>query len=97
MISQRDGSDAMPDSESDQSKVVIAYFNETWWLVQGESHLQDMLGAKESPDLPISIVTCTIWSEVMQLWDDPEFGKMPWAINPKIIERIKTRERTTVT
>jgi hypothetical protein len=33
----------------------------------------------------------------MQLWDDPEFGKMPWAINPKIIERIKTRERTTVT
>lgn len=87
----------MSDPEAAESNVVIAYFNETWWLVQGESHLQDMLAARESPDLPIAIVTCTVWSEVMQLWDDPEFGKMPWAINPKIIERIKTRERTTVT
>jgi len=87
----------MPDLDMAQSKVVIAYFNETWWLVQGEVHLHDMLAAKESPELEIEIITCTVWSQVMQLWDDPEFGKMPWAINPKIIDRIKTRERTTVT
>jgi hypothetical protein len=78
------------------SKVLIAYHNETWWLVQGESHLHDMLSAKESPELPIDIVTCTAWAEVLRLWEAPEYGKMPWAINPKIIERLKSRERTTV-
>lgn len=78
------------------SKVVIAYCNQTWWLVQGTSHLQDMLYGKELPDLEIAIVACSAWSEVMQLWDEPEFGKCPWAIHPKIIERLKSRERTTV-
>jgi hypothetical protein len=78
------------------SKVVIAYFNETWWLVAGESHLQDMLAATEGPDLEISIVTCGAWPQVMQMWEEPEDGKLPWAINPKIIERLKSRERTTV-
>jgi hypothetical protein len=75
-------------------KVVIAYFNETWWLVQGVTYLNDMLAAKEAPELEISIVTCRIWSEVLKLWEEPESGKMPWAIHPKIIERLKTRERT---
>lgn len=78
------------------TSVVIAYFNQTWWLVQGESHLQDMLAAKEAPELEIAIVTCEAWRDVMQLWEQPVFGKMPWAINPKIIERLKSRERTTV-
>lgn len=55
-----------------------------------------MLYGKESPDLEIAIVACGAWGEVMQLWDEPEFGKCPWAIHPKIIERLKSRERTTV-
>ncbi len=79
------------------SKVVIAYCNETWWLVQGVGHLNDMLAAREAVELQIDIVTCGVWSDVLKLWEDPEFGKMPWAINPKIIERLKSRERTTVT
>ena len=78
------------------SDVVIAYFNETWWLVQGVNYLQEMLAATESPDLRIALVTCPAWRDVMELWLEPEEGKMPWAINPKIIERIKTRECTTV-
>jgi len=77
--------------------VVIAFFNQTWWLVRGVSHLQDMLNAREAPELEISIVTCGAWAEVMRLWEEPEYGKMPWAIHPKIIDRIKSRERTTVT
>ncbi len=76
-------------------QMVIAYFNETWWLVKGESHLDDVLAAKESAELDISLLTCSAWTQVMQLWENPEFGRMPWAINPKIIERLKTRERTT--
>jgi len=76
-------------------QVVIAHFNETWWLVQGTIHLDDMLGAKESSELEIAIVTCRVWGDVMKLWEDPDFGKMPWAIHPKIIERLKSRERTT--
>ena len=76
------------------AQVIIAYYNETWWLVQGTSHLDDMLAAKEAPELEISIVTCRAWSEVVKLWEEPEFGQMPWAIHPKIIERLKTRERT---
>ena len=79
------------------SKVVIAYCNNAWWLVQGVGHLDDMLRAQESPDLDIDIVTCKMWRDVVQLWEEPEFGKMPWAINPKIIERLKTREHTKVT
>jgi hypothetical protein len=86
----------MPASETSLSKVVIAYHNETWWLVQGVDHLYDMLAAKESPDLDIAIVACRVWGEVLRLWAEPEEGKMPWAINPKVIERLKTRERTTV-
>jgi len=78
------------------SKVVIAYCNQTWWLVQGVDHLQDMLAARESPQLDIEIVSCKVWAEVTELWIEPEFGKLPWAINPKIIERLKSRERTTV-
>ena len=36
-------------------------------------------------------------AEVVRLWKEPEEGAMPWAIHPKIIERLKSRERTTVT
>jgi hypothetical protein len=79
------------------SNVVIAYCNETWWLVRGESHLQEMLQAKESPELEIALITCGAFAEVIKLWEQPVFGKMPWAINPKIVERLKSRERTTVT
>jgi hypothetical protein len=82
--------------EAPLSKVVIAYCNETWWLVKGVDHLYDMLAAKESPDLDIAIVDCKLWGEVMRLWEEPEDGKMPWAINPKVIDRLKTRERTSV-
>jgi len=78
------------------SKVMIAYCNETWWLVQGTGHLHDMLAGKESPELEIALVTCSAFSDVIKLWDEPEFGKCPWAINPKIVERLKSRERTTV-
>jgi hypothetical protein len=78
------------------SDVVIAYFNETWWLVQGVAHLQDMLAARESPDLTIALVTCAAWRDVVVLWTEPEEGQMPWAINPKIVARLKSRERTTV-
>ena len=79
------------------SKVVIAYCNETWWLVEGGSHLYDMLKAEEGPDLEIAIVSCRTFPEVVKMWKEPEEGAMPWAIHPKIIERLKTRERTTVT
>jgi hypothetical protein len=79
------------------SKVVIAYCNETWWLVEGDAHLYDMLQAKESPDLDIAIINCRVWREVVQLWKEPEEGGMPWAIHPKVIERLKARDRTTVT
>ena len=78
------------------SKVVIAHCNNTWWLVQGVDHLQDMLYAREAPDLVIDLVTCKAWAEVLKLWLEPEFGKLPWAINPKVIERLKTRECTIV-
>jgi hypothetical protein len=76
-------------------QVVIAYCNQTWWLVKGTTHLDDMLAAEESPELEIAIVTCRVWGDVLKLWEDPEFGQMPWAIHPKIIERLKARERTT--
>lgn len=75
--------------------VIIAYFNETWWLVHGVKHLDAMLAAQEPPDLQIEIVTCDAWVNVMQLWDEQEEGKLPWAINPRVIERLKSRERTS--
>lgn len=78
------------------SEVVIAYFNETWWYVKGEAHIDDVLAAKEAPELTIALVTCANWAEVMQMWEAPEIGQMPWAINPKIIERLKSRPHTTV-
>jgi hypothetical protein len=74
--------------------VIIAYFNETWWLVHGVEHLDDMLAGSESPDLRIEMVACDAWINVMHLWDEQEEGKLPWAINPRVIERLKTRERT---
>lgn len=78
------------------SKVIIAHCNQTWWLVQGESHLHEMLAAKESPELEISLITCELWRDVIRLWEEPVEGKMPWAIHPKIVERLKSRERTTI-
>ena len=78
------------------SDVVIAYFNETWWYVKGELHLDDVLAGREEPELSISLVTCGKWTEIMVMWETPEIGQMPWAINPKIIERLKLRPQTTV-
>jgi hypothetical protein len=76
--------------------MVIAYFNETWWLVRGELHLSDVLGAKEAETLEIEIRSVPAWVDVVRLWEAPEEFKMPWAINPKVIERVKTRKHTTV-
>jgi hypothetical protein len=76
--------------------VVLAHFNDTWWLVKGVSHLNDMLSATEGPDVEIALVTCSGWPDVMKRWEEPEEGKLPWAINPKIVERLKSRKRTTV-
>lgn len=78
------------------TEVIIAYFNQTWWLVQGVDHLHDMLAGTEAPELEITLVTCREWRDVTQLWAEPELGKIPWAINPVIIERLKTRAHTTV-
>ena len=76
--------------------VVIALFNETWWYVKGDAHIDDVLAGKEADQLVVSLVTCGKWLDVMQLWETPEVGQMPWAINPKVIARLKTRARTTV-
>jgi len=76
--------------------VIIAYCNETWWYVKGEAHIDDVLAGEEAAELTISLVTCGKWPEVMKLWETPLVGQMPWAINPKIIERLKSRARTTV-
>jgi hypothetical protein len=76
--------------------VTIAYCNGGWWLVRGVAHLNDMLAAREAPDLTIEIVTVAAWPEVLRLWEEPEIGKFPWQINPKIIDRLKSRECTTV-
>jgi hypothetical protein len=78
------------------SDVVIAFFNETWWYVQGETHLDDVLAGREAPELSISLVTSAKWADIMKMWETPEVGQMPWAINPKIIERLKLRPTTTV-
>ncbi len=75
--------------------VIIAYFNDTWWLVHGVAHLDAMLADKASPDLRIEIVTCDAWTNVVRLWDEPEEGKLPWAINPRVIERLKLRDNTS--
>lgn len=75
--------------------VIIAYFNETWWLVHGVAHLDAMLSPNTPASLRIEIVTCDAWENVLRLWDEPEEGKMPWAINPRVIERLKLRENTT--
>jgi hypothetical protein len=64
--------------------------------VQGEAHIDNVLAGTEAADLSISLITRNRWVEVMQLWEAPEVGRMPWAINPKIIERLKTRPTTTV-
>jgi hypothetical protein len=76
--------------------VVIAFFNDTWWYVKGEAHIDDVLAGDEAAELTISLVTCSKWPDVMTLWDEPKPGQMPWAINPKIIERLKLRPHTTV-
>jgi hypothetical protein len=75
--------------------VIIAYFNDTWWLVRGVAHLDAMLSGAESPDLQIEMVSCAAWVNVVQMWEEPEEGKLPWAINPRVIERLKLRERTS--
>ncbi len=75
--------------------VIIAYFNQTWWLVHGVAHLDAMLAGNASPELTIEIVTCEDWENVVRLWDEPEEGKLPWAINPRVIERLKLRDKTT--
>jgi hypothetical protein len=77
------------------SDVVIGFFNETWWYLKGESHIDDVLAGEEAAELTISLVICANWAAVMTLWEEPKPGQMPWAINPKIIERLKTRPHTT--
>lgn len=73
--------------------VLIAYFNQTWWLLKGEVHLDALLAGREAAELDVSLITCDAWPAVMRLWEEREDGKMPWAINPKVIERLKERER----
>ncbi len=76
--------------------MTIAYFNDTWWLVHGVAHLDSILSAQEKPELKIGLVACDSWAKILQMWDEPEEGQHPWAINPRIIERLKTRENTTI-
>jgi len=75
--------------------VIIAYFNDSWWLVRGVPHLDSMLKDEAPPELTIEIVSCDSWAGVVRLWEEPEEGKLPWAINPRVITRLKSRERTT--
>ena len=76
--------------------VVIAFYNETWWYVKGEAHIDNVLAGSEGAELTISLVSVEKWPDVMALWETPEVGQMPWAINPKIIERLKARPQTKV-
>jgi hypothetical protein len=76
--------------------VIIAQCNDTWWCLKGSEHLDDLLAATEATELTISLVIGKKWNDVVHLWDAPQAGGMPWAINPLVIERLKARQFTTI-
>jgi outer membrane protein OmpA-like peptidoglycan-associated protein len=75
--------------------ITLAEFNGRVWLVSGESYIDDLLANRLSEDVSIEFVRCESQRDIRDLWvqncGSPEAGtgSAPWAIHPKIAERIR--------
>ena len=75
--------------------ITLAEFNGSFWLVGGESFIDDLLANTLESDISIELVQCESQSDVEELWTQhcgvPKEGSMPWVINPQIVNRIRGR------
>jgi hypothetical protein len=73
--------------------ITLAELNGCAWLVGGEPFLDDLLANTLPAHISIEIVPCESQEEVHALWvrhnGEPTTPGMPWAIHPKILERIQ--------
>lgn len=75
--------------------ITLAEFNGSFWLVGGESFIDDLLANTLESDISIELVPCESQAEVYDLWTQlcgaPAEGGMPWVINPLFVNRIRRR------
>lgn len=75
--------------------VILAECNGRVWLVGGEKYLDDLLANTLSKQVSIEFVPCQNQDEVNNLWvqqcGTPSGPGTPWAINPKVVARIRFR------
>ncbi len=75
--------------------ITLAEFNGSVWLVGGENFFDDLLANTLPADISIELVQCESQTDVDDLWTQHcgmhNEGRMPWVINPQIVQRIRGR------
>ena len=74
--------------------IILAQCGGTTWLVEGDRHMQDLLGNSLSPAVTIGFLECASTEHVMAMWAgragaETNPDAVPWMINPAIVRRIQ--------
>ena len=72
-------------------EVIIGTYEEAHYLLKGVKYIDQMLLGYEKLDCTVGFVSCTSWRDVIEKWQESD-GSMPWAIHPKIIQRLKDEQ-----
>lgn len=77
------------------TRIVLAEFAGSVWLVRGDEHFDDLLANVLSKTAAVEFTTCANLDEVRAMWrehgDTENESDEPWLLNPAIVQRIKGR------
>lgn len=77
------------------TRIVLAEFAGSVWLVRGDEHFDDLLANVLPKTITVEFTDCADLDEVRAMWrehgDTENEGEEPWLLNPAIVQRIKGR------
>lgn len=78
--------------EIEEAAIVLAAQAQTFWLVRGDEHIDQLMLADGKFPTPVICMNCETMDEVLDLAGTEEAGHL-WQINPQIVDRLDKQGR----
>ena len=74
----------------EDAEIVLAVHQNSFWLVRGEKHLDELLQPDGDFPTPVLGIGCETWDDVTDLVGDSGATETElWQINPLVVKRLR--------
>ena len=87
---------ATATSVQEDKGVLVAQVGNTYWLLQGEPHLDAILSGQEPYPMPVRCVRVSSQFQLDDMMPGEQSTTSLWSIHPAIIGRLKLRDELVV-